>query len=719
VHITTNENQGGYGFDNCAALTNAQFERVFYKNNWSFQVTFFNIYMTYGGSNWGNLGHPQGYSSYDYGAVIREDRAVTRTKYSEAKLLANFIKVTPGFATAEAMLHTNTSYVSTPDLTVTALLGNDSNFGLYIVRHSQYQSNETTSYTLTVPTSAGNVTIPQLSSISDHLTLDGRDSKVHVVGYPVGQTLLEYSTAEVFTWERFDNGTVLVLYGDADEVHEFALSSSSCSLGSGKSSSVAINSTASQQIVQWSVTPEEKIVRCGSLTIYLLRRNDAYNWWTLELPADAPLSNFTSSSKTSVIVKGGNLMRTAQIMDGDLYLTGDINETTTISIQGSPPYNDLYFNGMNVGPSPATVEYTAPTLSLPDLNQSSWQSLDSLPELSPSYDDAKWPVADDSTTVSQFQPNTSEVLFAGQYGYHCGSLIYRGHFTAPSSGSDLNLTLLTQGGQAFGYSLWLNSTNIYQFPGISTNDSNLHSMLLTNLTTGAPYVLTALIDHMGLQENYDVGDNTMQTPRGVIDYNLTASDVVVPLTWKLTGNLGGEKYLDLTRGPLNEGGMFFERQGYHLPLAPDSAFKDTSTPYEGFAGPGVRFYRTTFNLSLPVPEYDIPLAIAFTNTSDANSTPESFRSVLYVNGFQFGKYVNHIGPQLEYPVPEGILNYNGENWLGVSLWNMEDGNATVKLGGFELKSSSTPTMSGRYRNVRLSYQLPEDGWHQREGYEAY
>ncbi|KPI35301.1 Beta-galactosidase [Cyphellophora attinorum] len=482
---------GGYGFDNCAALTNAQFERVFYKNNWSFQVTFFNIYMTYGGSNWGNLGHPQGYSSYDYGAVIREDRAVTRTKYSEAKLLANFIKVTPGFATAEVMLYTNTSYVSTPDLTVTALIGNDSNFGLYIVRHSQYQSNDTTSYTLTLPASSGNVTIPQLSSISDHLILDGRDSKVHVVGYPVGQMLLEYSTAEVFTWERFDNGTVLVLYGDADEVHEFALSSGNCSLESGKSSLVAINSTAGQQIVQWSVTPEEKIVKCGSLTVYLLWRNEAYNWWTLELPADAPLSNFTSSNKTSVIVKGGNLMRTAQIINGDLYLTGDINETTTISIQGSPPYNDLYFNGMNMGASPATIEYTAPTLNLPDLNQSAWQSLDSLPELSSSYDDTKWPVADDSTTVSQFQPNTSEVLFAGQYGFHCGSLIYRGHFTAPSSGSELNLSLLTQGGQAYGYSLWLNSTNIYQFPGISTNDSNLHSMQLTNLTAGAPYVLTA------------------------------------------------------------------------------------------------------------------------------------------------------------------------------------------------------------------------------------
>lgn len=41
---------GGYGFDNCATLTNEQFERIFFKNNWSFQVTVFNIYMTYGES---------------------------------------------------------------------------------------------------------------------------------------------------------------------------------------------------------------------------------------------------------------------------------------------------------------------------------------------------------------------------------------------------------------------------------------------------------------------------------------------------------------------------------------------------------------------------------------------------------------------------------------------------------------------------------------------
>lgn len=48
---------GGVGFNNCAALTNGQFESVFYKNDISFKVSIFNLYMTFGGSNWGNLGH--------------------------------------------------------------------------------------------------------------------------------------------------------------------------------------------------------------------------------------------------------------------------------------------------------------------------------------------------------------------------------------------------------------------------------------------------------------------------------------------------------------------------------------------------------------------------------------------------------------------------------------------------------------------------------------
>ena len=52
-------------------------------------------------------------------------------------------------------------------------------------------------YTLTLPTSSGNMTVPLLGG---QLTLDGKDSKVHVVDYTAGSSHLLYSTAEIMTW---------------------------------------------------------------------------------------------------------------------------------------------------------------------------------------------------------------------------------------------------------------------------------------------------------------------------------------------------------------------------------------------------------------------------------------------------------------------------------------------------------------------------------------
>jgi beta-galactosidase len=54
---------GGVGFNMCNEMLNEEFERVFYKNDFSFGVKIINYYMLYGGTNWGNLGYPGGYTS--------------------------------------------------------------------------------------------------------------------------------------------------------------------------------------------------------------------------------------------------------------------------------------------------------------------------------------------------------------------------------------------------------------------------------------------------------------------------------------------------------------------------------------------------------------------------------------------------------------------------------------------------------------------------------
>lgn len=139
---------------------------------------------------------------------------------------------------------------------------------------------------------------------------------------------------------------------------------------------------------------------------------------------------------------------------------------------------------------------------------------------------------------------------------------------------------------------------------------------------------------MGEETNWTPGYDTMKTPRGILNYALS-SHPQTDITWKVTGNLGGEDYADQTRGPLNEGALYAERQGYHLPSPPSETWVPRNPVTEGVDGAGVWFFATDFALEIPQ-GWDVPLDFSFANTSAA-----SYRVQLFVNGYQFGKYSKH------------------------------------------------------------------------------
>lgn len=161
-----------------------------------------------------------------------------------------------------------TAYTSTTDLTVTPLIGQKTASSFYVVRHTDYTSEASTSYTLKVSTSAGSLQLPQLGG---SLSLNGRDSKIHVTDYPVGKTNILYSTAEVFTWKQFAKNSVLVIYGGPNEHHEFAVSGASkASVVEGSSSGVTIKSVNKSVVVAWDVSSTRRIVQIGNLLVLLL-----------------------------------------------------------------------------------------------------------------------------------------------------------------------------------------------------------------------------------------------------------------------------------------------------------------------------------------------------------------------------------------------------------------------------------------------------------------
>jgi hypothetical protein len=641
---------------------------------------------------------------------------VHREKYSEAKLIANFVSTSPALASAVPGYNTTGIYTDTPAITVTPLFGNKTNF--YVTRQTKYNSLASTSYKLKVQTSAGNVTIPQLGG---SLSINGRDSKIHVTDYNIGSFNLLYSTAEVFTWKKYGTRTVLVVYGGPDEQHELAVFRTSGAT-SVEGSGVKFSNRNGNTILGWKSEPHRRVVRIGELYIVILDRNSAYDYWTVStLHQNSYAHNSTPSS--SLIVKAGYLLRTASISNGKIFLVGDLNATTTIEVIGGDheDINSLYFNGEELqtkrdrnGFIKGTVAFSTPEIDIPNLEALPWKCTDTLPELRPSYDDSAWTDADHTETNNSYWPlTTPSVLWGSEYGYHAGSLILRGHFVATGNESVVHMNV--SGGTAFAFSAWINSTWIGSWPG--TGEAAIANLTLTTplLQRGENYVLTLLSDHMGNNGNWFIGYNEMKTPRGIIGYDFpghsspssNGSRVDDGIRWKITGNLGGEDYEGGVRGPLNEGALWVERNGFHLPSAPtDSWPKCTEGPISSTSKAGVVFYTATFSLDIPL-GWDVPLSFVF-HGDEFTGSGKGWRAQLWVNGYQFGKFSNGIGPQKRFPVPEGILNYRGKNTVAVSIWALEEGGATPK--GFELVKGM-PVKTG-YGKIEMA---PMEDWKERQG----
>jgi beta-galactosidase len=157
---------------------------------------------------------------------------------------------------------------------------------------------------------------------------------------------------------------------------------------------------------------------------------------------------------------------------------------------------------------------------------------------------------------------------------------------------------------------------------------------------------------------------------------------------------------------MNEGGLYAERMGWHLPgFQPSGSTWTKSSPLDGLTAAGIRFYITTFDLNIDS-DLDVPLGIDF--GVPARTTT---RIMFWINGYQYGKYVPHIGPQTRFPVPPGVINNRGRNTIALSLWAPTDSGA--KLDTVRLLSY------GQYQtgfNFTQDWKYLQPGWTDRSQY---
>jgi len=227
----------------------------------------------------------------------------------------------------------------------------------------------------------------------------------------------------------------------------------------------------------------------------------------------------------------------------------------------------------------------------------------------------------------------------------------------------VNLTLI--GGVSSGWSAFLNGDLIGSWIGSKSVTRSSLVLSFANATVKSENVLTVVLDNMGHDQT-----SGATNPRGI--YNATLIGGGKFTEWKLAGTAGGERNIDPVRGPYNEGGLHGERLGWHLPGFSDESW-NSSSPDVGLSEASMRWYRTTVPLDIPA---GLDVSLGFRLSSPAGSI---LRAMVYVNGYQFGKYIPHIGNQVVFPVFPGILDYQGENTIAVSLWAMDAKGASISI----------------------------------------
>lgn len=601
--------------------------------------------------------------------------------------------------------------MSSSDIFTWVLRNPDSGATFTVAQQSSTQSTANVTFSATLDTSSGAVTVPNVSLL-------GRQSRIFVTDYAFGEHTLLYSSADVATWATFDDADAIVFYLKEGQTGQFAFKGEPGLTYDvhGSSAFSSSNSTTAGQAFTYVQGSGSTFVKFSNgVLVYLLDQPTAWKLWAPSTAAEV----YRSPDQT-VLVLGPYLVRSVSISDGALHISGDNDVATTLeAFVGATPITSIVWNGQELSASQTAYgTYTADipgtearTVSLPSLD--TWASADSLPEAQPNFDDSAWVICNKTSTLSPIKPYTLPVLFASDYGYYPGAKIYRGYFTG-SNFTSVNIS--ASGGLAFGWNAWLNGVLVGGDPGNASLPTTTQVLELPPSAlqkSNGTNVLTVVVDYHGHDQTSTA--KGVENPRGILGAQLlpgtTTTDTGFTL-WKIQGNAGGSANIDAVRGPMNEGGLYGERLGWHLPgFSPASSYPsslgdwDESTPLDGLDSSGIRFYVSSFALDVG-DDLDAPLGLSFSSPAGTVA-----RVMFWVNGYQYGKYEPHIGPQTVFPVPPGIINNRGVNSIAVSIWAQTDEGARLD----EVKLVSYGLYQTDYGYSR-DWSALQPGWSDRSEY---
>lgn len=652
---------GSNGTYNCTAERQGTgYQRVFYGTNLINRITIHNVYMTFGGTSWGWLAGPVVYTSYDYGAAISEDRGL-RPKAYALKQQGMLVQ-----AAEQVLAEMDKGPALAPaDGKVKVYHNLNRRLGTHVVfaAHNPTDGKGEEAFSVKLATRDG--------EYSFGTTLRGQDARMLLASYDMERQRLVYSTSELQTHFRNGERDIVLLHGRNQQAGQTVLR---------YTAAPTVEVLAGQVKSRWDVAKGDLVLDYVHEGLARVRISGGGRAPMLLLLADEPTSLRFWTQETGAgraLQLSPALVRSAVLSGGKLAMRGDAGEDSGFEIWG-PAFDAASFNGQDLaltrqpdGSVRAGTVKGPEAVSLPDLGRLAWtRRIDSV-ESAPRFDDSAWVQADRRPSAAQTwtMPERGQpTLSMSDYGFHHGDVWYRGRFTSTDPKAK-QLELFYGAGGAGLIQVWIDGRFVGQheldtgrsFP--ETTDSV--KLSLGSLTPGE-HVISVMVRNNAHNWNL-MADDYHREARGLISASLTergGQRFGVPIDWRIQGRQGGEELVDRLRGPMNNGGLFGERQGWHLPAASPKGWQAARTT-DAPPAAGTYWLRTSFRLDLPK-GHDVQLGLAFGDTTKPRSEREN-RALIFVNGWNMGQFAAHIGPQRTFVIPPGILNPNGENTIALAV----------------------------------------------------
>ncbi|GAA2523558.1 MULTISPECIES: glycoside hydrolase family 35 protein [Streptomyces] len=637
---------GGKGYPQVRRTYDAAYERRGHLTHLANGITVHTVRVAFGGTSWGWLPSPGVYTSYDYGAAIDEGRRQT-PKLAPLHQLGHLVRTVPDLARLDPAGEVR---AADERIKVYHLANPDTDAQVYVLRNDSAEQ-----VTSTLPETAVDVPV----------TVGARDAKLLVTGLQLGRRKLAYSTAQPMLSLTAGRQDVAVFTGRHREVAQVALDCETQPVTNRLDDEPAWAYDRGRLNV---VVP----LGVGGLSRVLIEGGDSETPMLLLFADDATALRLWpyETPSGSLLVYGPALLRSATVRGHTVHLTGDVVGETGLEVWAPRGVTAVTWNGRPVRTHLSRAGSLlmeglmpgAPAVRLPALE--GWRRREENPESEPDFDDSAWTAADRTSSRSTTPvPGGRPVLFADDYGFHYGDVWYRGRFEDARGLEEVSLSYST-GTQGL-LMAWLDGrplgTHRMPVPDEDTADKGTWTATAAfevpeELRRRGRHVLSVLVRRM--QHAGDGRGERAKDPhraaRGLVSVGFGGGSRDVH--WRIRGAVEPDR----VRGPLNNGGLYGEREGWHLPGFDDRDWKAVEFPRED-RRQGVTWYRTGFRLDVAP---DVDASIGLTLEDDPQ---RAYRVQIFLNGWNMGQYINDVGPQHTFVLPNGILRTRGANTLALAV----------------------------------------------------